>query len=182
MCRNRRKILLSLCVYLLLHVTVSASNGTESAKEEISSNYANLTTTDSGSMWGRLLEACDSSNSSCLSLILDNTLELEDDSSIGDLATFSRNGFNYTTELHKEVTSRSLKSDLTSLLESKAAKFFVTHNMRFELPEYVMDGAVVEISPRSVEKNGALFKIDVRSANDMQDVGEGRILFKKISK
>lgn len=64
----------------------------------------------------------------------------------------------------------------------------MTHDVEFKLPEMMFDGAKFKISPRSIEGNGALVKIeflprvDKRSLQLDTNTASPRLLFKKISK
>lgn len=67
----------------------------------------------------------------------------------------------------------------------KTRKFAMTHDIQFKLPQTMFDGAILRISPRSFEGNGALVKIelepDTRSLQERHGSGRTFVL-KKISK
>lgn len=73
--------------------------------------------------------------------------------------------------------------EISNALYSKGIKFMVTHNVDVKLPEIVFDGATFRISPRSIEGNGIIAKleyvpkteIEARSDDDSR-------FFKKIKK
>lgn len=188
MCRDRFKLLLLLCIYLSLRITVSATNSTESVKEETSRNYTNLT---NNTMWNSLLENCKKPSMSCIQKFiynyLDDTLETKNNVSIEDVVVFVKNDYNYTIEdvqennEEKQIGRSSPLGGVITSLHGKALKFFMTHDMQFQLPEFIFEGAMLRISPRSIEENGAFFKIEIQP-KAIENVGEGRILFKKISK
>lgn len=66
---------------------------------------------------------------------------------------------------------------ITNALRRKAVKFLSTRNYELQLPQFFFEGATVKISPREIDENGALLRVDFGN----QDAEEGRILFKKIS-
>lgn len=191
MCRNRIKLLLLyLCSYLFIHVTVSASSNnsnTESVEEVASNDYYYNLDNNNKTMLNEFLTSCKKPSVSCirkyLYKYLNDTLESNSDLKL-DFVTFSKNNYNYTdsNEINANETEEfEGRSAIGTDLTRKIRKFLVTHNMKFELPDYVLDGAMVEISPRSIEDNGANFNVDI-TPKQMEHVGEGRILFKKISK
>jgi len=67
--------------------------------------------------------------------------------------------------------------EITNALRRKAVKFLSTRNYELQLPQFFFQGATVMISPREIDENGALLRVDFGN----RDVEEGRILFKKIS-
>lgn len=77
--------------------------------------------------------------------------------------------------------------EVTSSLYGKGVKFMMTHDVEFKLPEMMFDGAKFKISPRSIEGNGAIVKIEFLPKIDKRSLettnnGAPRLLFKKISK
>lgn len=191
MCRNRMKLLLYLCGYLFIHVTVSATNNTESVEEVTLNDYYNLVSNSNNkTMWNDFLTGCKKPSVSCIQnyiyKYLNDTLESKNDLQL-DFVTFSKNNHNYTKENNAidddddEVEDVVGRSSIGADLKEKASKFLVTHNIKFQLPDYVLDGALVEISPRSIVETGAEFNVNIKP-KQMENVGEGRILFKKISK
>lgn len=58
----------------------------------------------------------------------------------------------------------------------------MTHNLELKMPEMFFEGATFKISPRSIEGDGALVKLEL-IPKDIADTAEsGRIFLKKISK
>lgn len=50
--------------------------------------------------------------------------------------------------------------EVSNALYDKGVKFLVTHNMDVQLPEVMFDGATFRISPRSIEGNGIIAKLE----------------------
>lgn len=70
--------------------------------------------------------------------------------------------------------------EITNALQQKTMKFLVTKDYEIQLPQFYFEGATVKISPREIDDNGALVRIDF-GQRAVQN--EGRIfIFKKISK
>lgn len=186
MCRNRRKLLL-LWFYLLLLYKVSATSK-EHVQEQ--TNYGNISISNDNEMLNDFLVICKIPSVSCLEKYvikyLNDTFESKDNFRL-DYLTFIKNDNNYTENTIDEVENeddngRSTSNyDVMYVLQEKATKFFMTHNLQFNLPDSIMEGATVQISPRSLEETGAVLKVEILP-KQLQSVGEGRILFKKISK
>lgn len=74
--------------------------------------------------------------------------------------------------------------EVTNAMYDKTRKFAMTHDIQLKLPQMMFDGAILRISPRSFEGNGALVKIelepDTRSVQESH--GSPRFILKKISK
>lgn len=68
--------------------------------------------------------------------------------------------------------------EIANALRRKTVKFLSTRNYEIQLPRFFFDGATVKVSPREVDENGALLRVDFGSQGVEQ---QGRI-FKKISK
>lgn len=68
--------------------------------------------------------------------------------------------------------------EITNALRQKTMKFLSTRNYEIQFPQFFFEGATMKISPREVDENGALLRIDF-GTDSVQE--EGRI-FKKISK
>lgn len=66
----------------------------------------------------------------------------------------------------------------------KTRKFAMTHDIQLKLPQTMFDGAILRISPRSFEGNGALVKIELEpDTKSLQERhGSPRLILKKISK
>ncbi|XP_017752373.1 PREDICTED: uncharacterized protein LOC108545331 [Eufriesea mexicana] len=68
--------------------------------------------------------------------------------------------------------------EVTNALRKKAAKFLATRDYQVQLPDFFFEGATIKISPREVDENGALVRVDF-GQREMES--QGRI-FKKIRK
>lgn len=68
--------------------------------------------------------------------------------------------------------------EITNALRRKTVKFLSTRNYEIQLPQFFFEGATMKISPREIDENGALLRIDF-GTDGVQE--QGRI-FKKISK
>lgn len=70
----------------------------------------------------------------------------------------------------------------------KGVKFLVTHDMNLHLPEIVFDGATLRISPRAIEGNGIVAKIEYipKTPSELEERSTpsdlARLFKKKISK
>lgn len=51
--------------------------------------------------------------------------------------------------------------EVTNAMYDKTRKFAMTHDIQLKLPQMMFDGAILRISPRSFEGNGALVKIEL---------------------
>lgn len=69
--------------------------------------------------------------------------------------------------------------EITNALREKAVKFLATRNYDVQLPEFFFQGANFKISPREIDANGALVRIDFAPTPIKN---EGRLFFKKIRK
>lgn len=60
----------------------------------------------------------------------------------------------------------------------------VTHNVDLKLPEIMFDGATFRISPRAIEGNGLIAKLELvpKSEIESRSSDMARLLKKKISK
>ncbi|XP_011703631.1 PREDICTED: uncharacterized protein LOC105459374 [Wasmannia auropunctata] len=68
--------------------------------------------------------------------------------------------------------------EITNALRQKTVKFLSTRNYEIQLPQFFFEGATMKISPREIDENGALLRVDF-GTNGVQE--QGRI-FKKIKK
>lgn len=67
--------------------------------------------------------------------------------------------------------------EIVNALRRKTLKFLSTRNYEIQLPRFFFDSATVKISPREIDENGALLRVDF-GTHAVQE--QGRI-FKKIS-
>jgi hypothetical protein len=155
----------------------------------------------SNSMWDGLFRQCGAKTSlTCVKRnvfqYLNQSIETDGDFPVTDSILFTRNGNDpienkYDRRLNQHDTPRSVSdnepleqrsfssfSSLTNALYDKGVSFIKTHDLVLQLPEMLFDGAVVRISPKSLEEDGgALFKVELNQERNRS--GEGRILFKK---
>jgi len=159
----------------------------------------------SNSLWDGLFRDCGAKTSlSCVKRnvfeYLNQSIETDGDFPISDSILFTRNGNEFVENKYdrrlnnvsyqhdttrsvsdnepSEQRSFSLFSSLTNALYDKGVSFIKTHDLVLQLPEMLFDGAVVRISPKSLEEDGgAIFKVELNQK--MNDSGQGRILFKK---
>jgi Protein of unknown function (DUF1676) len=74
--------------------------------------------------------------------------------------------------------------EVTNALYGKGVKFVITHDMEVKMPDMMFDGATFRISPRSIEGNGMIAKLEFipKPVIESRAVGTPRIFLKKISK
>lgn len=74
---------------------------------------------------------------------------------------------------------KSPLEEITLALRDKAVKFLSTRDYEIELPKFFFESSKIKISPREIDENGALVRIDFgqRAVENYQ----GRIFLKKIS-
>lgn len=68
--------------------------------------------------------------------------------------------------------------EITNALRRKTVKFLSTRNYEIQLPQFFFESATMKISPREIDENGALLRVDFGTKGVQE---QGRI-FKKISK
>ncbi|XP_017891511.1 uncharacterized protein LOC108631853 [Ceratina calcarata] len=69
--------------------------------------------------------------------------------------------------------------EVTNAFRKRAVKFLATRDYEIQLPDFYFEGATIKISPREVDENGALVRLDF---GERAVQSEGRIFFKKIRK
>lgn len=73
--------------------------------------------------------------------------------------------------------------EVTDALSGKGVNFLMTHDIELKMPDMMFDGATFRISPRSIEGNGALVKLElIPKAIAQVKENTGRILFKPFKK
>lgn len=72
--------------------------------------------------------------------------------------------------------------EVTNALYGKSIKFAMTHDIELKLPEMLFDGATFRISPRSMEGNGVIAKLELIPKQAVEARLAGKILMNKISK
>lgn len=70
--------------------------------------------------------------------------------------------------------------EITKALQKKTMKFLATRNYEIQLPRMIGGGASLKISPREIDANGALVRIDF-DTRALEEQQHGRIFLKKIS-
>ena len=93
-------------------------------------------------------------------------IELEDDEDYEELKM-----------KHREEEKTPLE-EITSALRDKTVKFLATRDYQVQLPEFFFEGSTVKISPREIDENGALIRVDF---GQRALTNQGR-LFKRLSK
>ncbi|KAL6432045.1 hypothetical protein ACFW04_006631 [Cataglyphis niger] len=83
-------------------------------------------------------------------------------------------------EQGRKFGDESPLEEITNALRQKTVKFLSTRNYEIQLPQFFFQGATVKISPREIDENGALLRVDFADQQIAQE--EGRIFFKKIRK
>lgn len=78
----------------------------------------------------------------------------------------------------RKLRDESPLEEITNALRRKTVKFLSTRNYEIQLPQFFFEGATMKISPREIDENGALLRVDF-GTEQVQE--QGRI-FKKISK
>lgn len=69
--------------------------------------------------------------------------------------------------------------EVTNSLYGKSVKFVMTHDVELKLPEMVFDGATFRISPRSLEGNGAIVKLELIPKAEVEARDAGKFFIKK---
>ncbi|KAL9899095.1 DUF1676 domain-containing protein Osi17 isoform 2-T12 [Glossina fuscipes fuscipes] len=79
-------------------------------------------------------------------------------------------------------TAETPIEEVTNALYEKSIKFAITHDVELKLPEILFDGATFRISPRSLEGNGMVAKLELIPRQQIEARLAGKILMKKIQK
>uniref|UniRef100_A0A6P4DYI7 Uncharacterized protein LOC108038350 n=2 Tax=melanogaster group TaxID=32346 RepID=A0A6P4DYI7_DRORH len=72
--------------------------------------------------------------------------------------------------------------EVTSALYGKSIKFAMTHDLEVDLPEVMFNGATFRISPRAIEGNGIIAKLELIPKQVVKARLAGAIIQKKIQK
>jgi hypothetical protein len=161
-------------------LTVSASNVTVDGVPE---EYLNLSA--GNSLWTSLVKNCREPTASCVQnnmyAYLRETLDYPSDLRVAPFMTFTKNHVAYAAPEQSDDDEpddepRSAIEEMSRSLRGKGVKFLMTHDLELQLPEAVFHGTTLRLSPRSLEGDGALVKVELlpKPVN-----AEGRI-FKKI--
>ncbi|EDW84597.2 uncharacterized protein Dwil_GK13049 [Drosophila willistoni] len=108
---------------------------------------------------------------------------------------FFKNQVQYAAESHTDehinqipnegraaTTPDSPIEEVTNALYGKSIKFAMTHDLEVDLPEVMFDGATFRISPRAIEGNGIIAKLELIPKQEVQARLAGKIIMKKIQK
>uniref|UniRef100_A0A1I8Q3J2 Uncharacterized protein n=1 Tax=Stomoxys calcitrans TaxID=35570 RepID=A0A1I8Q3J2_STOCA len=79
-------------------------------------------------------------------------------------------------------TTETPIEEVTNALYGKSVKFAMTHNIELKLPEMMFDGATFRISPKSIEGNGVIAKLELIPKPTNGARLAGLILMKKLQK
>ncbi|XP_075148658.1 DUF1676 domain-containing protein Osi17 isoform X1 [Haematobia irritans] len=94
----------------------------------------------------------------------------------------------YENEIHREGRSYEAPvpetpiEEVTNALYGKSVKFAMTHNIELQLPEMMFDGATFRISPRSIEGNGVIAKLELIPKQHNEARLAGFFIKKKLQK
>lgn len=192
-----------LSVGLLLCPAANGLFGLEGMSSYLGGISHSLSSNDSGNeLWDGLLRDCSARASfTCIQRnaysYLDSAFIERDNITVFDGLVLTRNKLDYEgcskpevkdnlVEPEPEAESKeepfeeqSPLEEITDALREKTAKFLATRDYTIQLPQFYFEGAAIKISPKEVDEDGALVRIDF-GARALQE--EGRIfIFKKIS-
>lgn len=68
--------------------------------------------------------------------------------------------------------------EVTNALYGKSIKFAMTHDIELKLPEMMFDGATFRISPKSIEGNGVIAKLELIPKQQSEARLAGKIIKK----
>ncbi|XP_019870366.2 uncharacterized protein LOC109598904 [Aethina tumida] len=168
----------------------SASNVTD----EFPTSY--LKYVQGNTLWTGIVKNCKHPTMICIQnqvfKYLKTTLDYPEDVEVASFLKFSKNKVDYG-QIKRSITTDNATADgyvddlspleeMSRSLQDNTLKFLMTHNLELQLPETVFQGAVLKLSPRSVEGNGALVKMEFLPPPDYEEnVEQGRTI-KKIKK
>ncbi|EDW58511.1 uncharacterized protein Dvir_GJ14266 [Drosophila virilis] len=120
---------------------------------------------------------------------LDGALDTQD-VNITQRLKFYRNQVQYEPEQQPEETANEARSaspespieEVSNALYGKTIKFAMTHDVEVDLPEIIFNGATFRISPRSIEGNGVIAKLELIPKQLVQARLAGAMIKKKIQK
>ncbi|EDW14711.2 uncharacterized protein LOC6573159 isoform X2 [Drosophila mojavensis] len=118
---------------------------------------------------------------------LNSALDIQD-VNITQRLKFYRNKVQYDAE-QEEATNEARSAspetpieEVSNALYGKTIKFAMTHDMELDLPEIVFNGATFRISPRSIEGNGIIAKLELIPKQLVKARLAGAMIKKKINK
>ncbi|EDV48016.2 uncharacterized protein LOC6552825 isoform X2 [Drosophila erecta] len=119
---------------------------------------------------------------------LDTALDVQD-VNVTQRLKFFKNQVNYQVEREKEeqpearaASAETPIEEVTSALYGKSIKFAMTHDLEVDLPEVMFNGATFRISPRAIEGNGIIAKLELIPKQVVKARLAGAIIQKKIQK
>ncbi|XP_016954383.1 uncharacterized protein LOC108027442 isoform X4 [Drosophila biarmipes] len=119
---------------------------------------------------------------------LDGALDAQD-VNVTQRLKFFKNEVDYKVEKEKEEHSEARAAsaetpieEVTSALYGKSIKFAMTHDLEVDLPEVMFNGATFRISPRAIEGNGIIAKLELIPKQVVKARLAGAIIQKKIQK
>ncbi|XP_036674823.3 uncharacterized protein Osi17 isoform X4 [Drosophila suzukii] len=119
---------------------------------------------------------------------LDGALDVQD-VNVTQRLKFFKNQVDYKVEKEKEEHSEARAAsaetpieEVTSALYGKSIKFAMTHDLEVDLPEVMFNGATFRISPRAIEGNGIIAKLELIPKQVVKARLAGAIIQKKIQK
>ncbi|XP_032578415.1 uncharacterized protein LOC6614093 isoform X3 [Drosophila sechellia] len=120
---------------------------------------------------------------------LDTALDVQD-VNVTQRLKFFKNQVDYQVEKEKEEHSEARAAaspetpieEVTSALYGKSIKFAMTHDLEVDLPEVMFNGATFRISPRAIEGNGIIAKLELIPKQVVKARLAGAIIQKKIQK
>lgn len=157
----------------------------------VKAEYGNVT--EDGSLWSSLVRNCKRPTLSCIQenfyKYVDDGIESPDDIEFGGFMRLTRNSLLFDNTINNTIEDKlSGRSedgplgDMAKTLRNKMVKFMLSHDVQLQLPQTFFDGAIFQISPKSLGENGALVNLDILPNQISNPNGEGRIFFKKLSK
>lgn len=90
--------------------------------------------------------------------------------------------YNFTFLCYAAVRPESPIEEVSNAFYGKTIKFAMTHDVEVDLPEIVFNGATFRISPRSIEGNGLIAKLELIPKQIVQARLAGTMIKKKIRK
>ncbi|KAM7359229.1 DUF1676 domain-containing protein Osi17 isoform 2-T5 [Cochliomyia hominivorax] len=127
--------------------------------------------------------ASSSSASTQSSLAMDSmeNVGAEDESDVQENEIpYGRNGRSFTD--NNPTMAETPIEEVTNALYGKSIKFAMTHDIELKLPEIMFDGATFRISPKSIEGNGVIAKLELIPKQQSEARLAGKIIMKKIQK
>nr|CAH7742910.1 unnamed protein product [Callosobruchus chinensis] len=150
------------------------------------------TLTADNDLWVYLAKNCKNATYSCIKTsvydYLKSVLENPGDVQFTSFLRFPRNSFQYTPsdnsslpEVSDDDSHDMPLQEVSRSLASTTKTFFMTHDVELSLPGSFFLGSVLKVSPRSMDSNSTVLKLELDTKrSDITSVGEGRIFFKKI--